>query len=110
MSDVDPTILNWHTRDVRGERLGSARSAAGEETHADERTAAPTVVGGYYQHQNGGYYRVEAIATYEPDLSEVVLYRSVQDGTLWVRPLCVFHGWKEGKLRFQHMPHYALTP
>jgi len=64
------------------------------------------VKGDYYQHQNGGYYRVEDIGTNEPDLAETVAYRSMQNGKLWFRSVLVFLGQKDGRPRFIHKPNY----
>lgn len=45
-----------------------------------------------YRHFKGGYYIVQSIATVEADRDgeQVVVYQSLQDGRVWVRPLSVF--------------------
>lgn len=44
-----------------------------------------------YRHFKGGYYVVQSLATIESTGEEVVIYQSLQDGRVWVRPLSVFH-------------------
>ena len=43
-----------------------------------------------YRHFKGGYYVVLSFATIESTGEEVVVYQSLQDGRMWVRPLSVF--------------------
>ena len=43
-----------------------------------------------YRHFKGGYYVVQAIATIESTGEEVVIYQSLQDSRVWVRPVSVF--------------------
>lgn len=43
-----------------------------------------------YRHFKGGYYVVQATATDEPTGEQVVIYQSLQDGRIWVRPISVF--------------------
>lgn len=43
-----------------------------------------------YRHFKGGYYVVQSLATIESTGEEVVIYQSLQDGRVWVRPLAVF--------------------
>lgn len=43
-----------------------------------------------YRHFKGGYYVVLSLATIESTGEEVVVYQSLQDGRMWVRPLSVF--------------------
>lgn len=38
-----------------------------------------------YRHYKGGIYSVVAWATDEPTMTPVVVYRSVDDGRVWVR-------------------------
>jgi hypothetical protein len=44
-----------------------------------------------YQHYKGGIYEFLHEATMEADLTPVVVYRALANGTVWVRPLSVFH-------------------
>lgn len=43
-----------------------------------------------YRHFKGGYYIVQSLATIESTGEEVVIYQSLQDSRVWVRPLSVF--------------------
>lgn len=43
-----------------------------------------------YRHFKGGYYVVLSLASIESTGEEVVVYQSLQDGRMWVRPLSVF--------------------
>ena len=43
-----------------------------------------------YRHFKGGYYVVQSLATIESTGEEVVIYQSLQDGRVWVRPVSVF--------------------
>ena len=45
-----------------------------------------------YRHFKGGYYIVHSLATVEADSDgeEVVVYQSLQDGRVWLRPLSSF--------------------
>lgn len=43
-----------------------------------------------YHHFKGGYYVVQSLATIESTGEEVVIYQSLQDGRVWVRPVSVF--------------------
>ena len=43
-----------------------------------------------YRHFRGGYYVVQSLAYIESTGEEVVIYQSLQDGRVWVRPLSSF--------------------
>jgi hypothetical protein len=43
-----------------------------------------------YRHYKGGLYEVLYEATLESDLSPMIVYRAVVNGTVWVRPREVF--------------------
>lgn len=45
-----------------------------------------------YRHFKGGYYIVQSLATVEADRDseQMVVYQSLQDGRVWLRPLSVF--------------------
>ena len=47
-------------------------------------------VAGIYRHFKGGYYVVLHIASQEADGELQVVYQSLQDGRVWVRPVSVF--------------------
>ena len=41
---------------------------------------------GLYRHFKGNIYRVIGVAKHSENLSEMVVYKSLADGNLWVRP------------------------
>ena len=43
-----------------------------------------------YRHFKGGYYVVQAVASIESTGEEVVIYQSLQDSRVWVRPISSF--------------------
>ena len=43
-----------------------------------------------YRHFKGGYYIVQSLASIESTGEEVVIYQSLQDGRVWVRPVSSF--------------------
>lgn len=45
---------------------------------------------GLFRHFKGGYYLVHTVAQLEDTGEQVVVYQSVQNGSMWVRPLNVF--------------------
>ena len=45
---------------------------------------------GKYRHYKGGEYEVIGIATDSENLGDTVLYKSLRDGRLWVRPKWMF--------------------
>ena len=45
---------------------------------------------GQYQHYKGGLYEVIDIAFHSETNEEMVLYKSLKNNTLWVRPLTMF--------------------
>lgn len=45
---------------------------------------------GKYRHYKGGEYEVIALGKNEADLEDVVIYRAISDGRIWVRSLKVF--------------------
>lgn len=46
-----------------------------------------------YRHFKGGTYVVLNHATLESDLTDVIVYQSLIDGRIWVRPKEEFFGW-----------------
>jgi hypothetical protein len=63
---------------------------------------------GTYQHFKGNLYVVEAIATDSKDaMTQVVVYKSVADGRVWVRELRDFEAsvrWPDGSFQPRFMP------
>lgn len=45
----------------------------------------------YWQHRKGGLYEVLHHAVNEADLRPVVVYRSLKDNKIWVRPMGEFY-------------------
>lgn len=62
---------------------------------------------GLYRHFKGGLYEVIGIARHSETLEELVIYKSLQDQSLWVRPLSMWNERieKEGKtyIRFTYI-------
>jgi len=48
--------------------------------------------GSLYRHYKGGTYRLIAWGQIEATEADVVIYRSEQDGKVWVRPKDEFYG------------------
>ncbi|MGI6317068.1 MAG: DUF1653 domain-containing protein [Christensenellales bacterium] len=61
---------------------------------------------GRYRHFKGRVYDVVGSATNSETLEEVIVYRSAEDGTLWVRPASMWNETvaRDGKL----MPRFTL--
>lgn len=60
------------------------------------------IVGGTYRHFKGNLYKVVGIAKHSETLDDMVVYESLRNNTLWVRPKYM---WNEvvddkGTLRF----------
>ncbi len=45
---------------------------------------------GLYRHYKGGNYEVLGVGRNEATLDEIVVYRSIDNGNLWARPLLDF--------------------
>ncbi len=59
-------------------------------------------VGKIYKHYKGNLYKIIALGKHSENLDEMVVYQSVKDGQVWVRPKTM---WNEtiddnGTLRF----------
>jgi len=52
-----------------------------------------------YRHYKGGIYEFLHEATLESDLTPMVVYRAMNNGTVWIRPQQVFHEVLEVKGR-----------
>ncbi len=63
---------------------------------------------GLYEHYKGGRYQVLGVGRMEAEPNqEVVVYKSLTDGTMWVRPLASFLESVDGEgymgLRFRYI-------
>lgn len=43
-----------------------------------------------YQHYKGNFYEVLEIGLHSETLEEIVIYRSLKDGKIWVRPISMW--------------------
>jgi hypothetical protein len=59
-----------------------------------------------YRHYKGGVYELLHEATLESDLTPMVVYRAVANGTVWIRPRAVFHELVE--IDGRRVPRFAL--
>ncbi|MEK7193482.1 MAG: DUF1653 domain-containing protein [Patescibacteria group bacterium] len=48
------------------------------------------IIGGRYRHFKGDEYRVIAVAKHSETQEEFVVYQSVKDDRVWVRPTAMF--------------------
>lgn len=44
----------------------------------------------YFRHWKGGLYKLVGIAKHSENLEEYVVYQSIKDGRMWVRPRRMF--------------------
>lgn len=59
-----------------------------------------------YQHiKTGGLYVVVTDAELEANLSSVVVYKSLADGRVWVRPASEFYD----ETRFRNLPRFGIV-
>jgi hypothetical protein len=65
---------------------------------------ALTLVPGLYRHYKGGLYQVLYLARHSETEEQLVVYRSLAEGGVWVRPAAMFLEHVNGKLRFEHLP------
>ena len=59
-------------------------------------------VGKFYKHYKGNLYKIIALGKHSENLEEIIVYQSVKDGQIWIRPKSM---WNEiidnnGTLRF----------
>ena len=59
-------------------------------------------VGKFYKHYKGNLYKIIALGKHSENLEEMIVYQSVKDGQIWIRPKIM---WNEiidnnGTLRF----------
>ena len=60
------------------------------------------IIGKTYRHYKGNVYKIIALAKHSETTEEMIVYQSVKDGEIWVRPSCM---WNEivdanGTMRF----------
>jgi hypothetical protein len=60
---------------------------------------------GKYVHYKGGEYEVVGVGRDESTLEELVIYKALASGDLWVRPLANFLELVE--VEGQHLPRFA---
>ena len=46
---------------------------------------------GYYKHFKGNIYEVIGIGKHSETLEELVIYKSIKDNSIWVRPLSMWN-------------------
>ena len=44
------------------------------------------VVGKTYKHYKGSFYKIIALAKHSESLEDMIVYQSVQNGDIWIRP------------------------
>lgn len=59
-------------------------------------------IGKFYKHYKGNLYKIIALGKHSENLEEMIVYQSVKDGQIWIRPKSM---WNEiidnnGTLRF----------
>ena len=58
---------------------------------------------GLYRHYKGGLYEVLHLARHSETEEELVVYRSLSEGGVWVRPAAMFVEQVNGKPRFERV-------
>ena len=58
-------------------------------TYEEAITAIPK---GRYRHYKGGEYEVITLARHSENNEELVVYKSLENGTVWARPKAIFCG------------------
>jgi len=56
------------------------------------------IIGAKYRHFKGNEYEIIAVACHSETMEELVIYKSLSDGTIWARPKSMFIG-KAGNVR-----------
>lgn len=59
---------------------------------------------GLYRHYKGGLYEVLHMARHSETEELLVVYRSLSEGSVWVRPAAMFVEQVNGQPRFAPMP------
>lgn len=59
-------------------------------------------VGKIYKHYKGNLYKIIALAKHSETLEEMIIYQSIKDDKIWVRPLSMWNETvdSQGTLRF----------
>lgn len=59
-------------------------------------------VGKFYKHYKGNLYKIIALGKHSENLEEMIVYQSVKDGQIWIRPKSMWNGIidNNGTLRF----------
>lgn len=50
------------------------------------------VIGAHYRHYKGGEYEIIVTARHSENNEDLVVYRNINDGTVWARPKAIFCG------------------
>lgn len=60
------------------------------------------IVGKTYKHYKGNIYKIIAQGKNSENLEEMIVYQSVKDGQIWIRPKTMWNDTidKQGTLRF----------
>jgi hypothetical protein len=64
---------------------------------------------GLYRHYKGGLYQVLHIAQHSETEEQLVVYRSLSQGGVWVRPAAMFLEQVNGRPRFERMPQMEVA-
>ena len=48
------------------------------------------IKGGKYQHYKGGFYEIIGIGTHSETGEKLIIYKSLNDNQLWIRPKTIF--------------------
>jgi len=62
-----------------------------------------TIEPGLYRHYKGGLYEVLHLARHSETEEQLVVYRSLSEGGVWVRPAVMFVEHVNGKPRFERV-------
>ncbi len=62
----------------------------------------------YYLHKKGGVYKVISIAIHSENKTEMVVYRSMDDGGYWVRPKEMFNDGRFKEISFFHLIYLRI--
>lgn len=63
-----------------------------------------------YRHYKGGEYEFLGIAVEEKSCEDRVVYRSLADGTIWIRPVEEFFGMVQDRYAAEEVPRRRFTP
>jgi hypothetical protein len=64
---------------------------------------------GLYRHYKGGRYQVLHLARHSETEEQLVVYRSLAQGGVWVRPAAMFVELVNGRPRFEPLPASDLA-